>query len=216
MRASSLQSSGFHLQPKNKRPATKRTTAYYIFDKDYQVLFNLDHVSFKARNKTLRVGIISDGSEDDISRLAGEMTPTSGTIMEIVDLYVDGATVNFSDRKVAADVYKRIVNHIEYHLQELRTNISYRPPPIEDFQNMSEFATAIRPWAIDHNPDIDQTYTLGQMQRGLPVRPSFSYALQKTEQEKPEEQKPAETAKSVTRMDALQRLLERIEHGSSR
>lgn len=212
MQSMPIQRSGFHkVAPKKAR---NKTTAYYLFDKDYQVLFNLDHASFRARNKTLNVSIVSDGSDDDMSRLTGEMIPTGGTIMQIVDLFVDGASISFSDNKIAADTYQRIVNHLEFHLREMRTNITYVAPDAEDFKSMSEFATAIRPWAKEHNTDIDHMVVSSEMRSALPVRPSFSYSLLKT-QEAAGEEVPAEaTPKSVTRMDAIERYLEKLEHGS--
>jgi hypothetical protein len=210
MQSMPIQRSGFHKAAPKKVKA--KTTAYYLFDEDYQVLFNLDHVSFRARNKSLNVSIVSDGSEQDLTRLTSEMIPTGGTIMEIVDLFAEGARIGFSDRKIAADVYQRIVNHLEYHLRAMRTEITYVAPPAEDFKNMSEFATVIRPWAKDYNDDIDQLVVSSQMLNALPVRPSFSYALAKTDEKA--EDTPAEVPKSISRMDAIERYLERLEHGS--
>ena len=206
MHAMPLQRSGFHVVGK-KKPKVK-STAYYLFDEDAKVMFLLDHVSFKARGGRLHVGIMSDGSQDDISRLVSEMILTDGTIMNIVDLFAEGASIAFQTRKEAADVYQRIVNHLEFHLQEMRTNITYVPPPIEDFQNMSEFATIIRPWAKDYNTDIDSVFTMGEMRRALPVRPSFSYALNKTEEAQSE--RPLEIPKSVTKMDSIEKMLEKM------
>jgi hypothetical protein len=205
-----IQRSGFHKAPPKK--VRNKSTAYYLFDKDYQVLFNLDHASFRARNKTLNISIVSDGSEDDMTRLTGEMIPTGGTIMEIVDLFGDGASISFNSNAIAADVYKRIVDHLEFHLREMRTDVMYIPPPVEDLQTMSEFATVIRPWAKEHNTDIDHTVVSSEMRSALPVRPSFSYALLKTEEAA--EDKPAEVPKSLSRMDTIERYLERLEHGS--
>lgn len=210
MQSMPIQRSGFHKAPPKK--AKNKTTAYYLFDKDYQILFNLDHASFRARNKTLNVSIVSDGTDEDMTRLTGEMLPTGGTIMEIVDLFGDGASISFSDHKVAADVYQRIVNHLEFHLREMRTNITYVAPPVEDFQLMSEFATVIRPWAKNYNDDIDHMVVSSEMRSALPVRPSFSYALLKTEEHT--DDKPAEVPKSLSRMDTIERYLEKLEHGS--
>jgi hypothetical protein len=151
---------------------------------------------------------MSDGSKDDLSRIMSEMILTDGTVMDIVDLFAEGASIAFQTREVAADVYKRIVNHLEWHLGQMRTNITYVPPPVEDFANMSEFATIIRPWAKDYNTDIDEVFNRGEMHRMLPVRPSFSYALNKTEEV--EADRPIEVPKSVTKMDAIEKMLERM------
>ncbi|MNQ03283.1 hypothetical protein D3C85_159820 [compost metagenome] len=210
MQSMPIQRSGFHKAAPKK--ARSKTTAYYLFDKDYQVLFNLDHASFRARNKTLNVSIVSDGSPDDMSRLTGEMIPTGGTIMEIVDLFADGASISFSKHSVAADVYKRIVDHLEFHLREMRTNIVYIAPPPEDFQIMSEFATVIRPWAKEHNPDIDSMVVSSTMRSALPVRASFSYGMHAAEVEAGTA--PAEVPKSMSTMDTIERYLEKLEHGS--
>jgi len=211
MQSMPIQRSGFHKAAPKK--ARAKTTAYYLFDKDYQVLFNVDHASFRARNKTLNVSIVSDGTDEDLTRLSGEMIPTGGTIMEIVDMFADGASISFSSNKIAADIYQRIVNHLEFHLREMRTNITYTAPPAEDFKIMSEFATVIRPWAKDFNTDIDDMVVSSEMRSALPVRPSFSYSLSKTAEEEGVVVTEA-TPKSVTRMDAIERYLEKLEHGS--
>ena len=211
MQSMPIQRSGFHKAPPKKVRA--KSTAYFLFDKDYQVLFNLDHVSFRARNKTLNISIVSDGSDDDMTRLTGEMIPTGGTIMEIVDLFADGASISFATHKVAADVYKRIVDHLEFHLAEMRTNITYVAPDPEDFKNMSEFATVIRPWAKEFNKDIDSMVVSSSMHSAMPVRPSFSFGLNQGHQEEGTAP-PEATPKSVTRMDAIERYLESLEHGS--
>lgn len=206
MHSMPLQRSGFHVV--GKKPPKVKSTAYYLFDQDAKILFLLDHVSFKARAKRLHVGIMSDGSPDDMSRIMSEMILTDGTVMDVVDLFAEGASVAFQSRKDAADVYQRIVNHLEWHLNQMRTNIVYMPPPIEDFQNMSEFATIIRPWAKDHNSDIDDIFTRGEMHRMLPVRASFSYGLTKGQEEAQE--RPMEVPKSVSKMDQIEKMLERM------
>lgn len=212
MQSMPIQRSGFHKAAPKK--ARNKTTAYYLFDKDYQVLFNLDHASFRARNKTLNVSIVSDGTDEDMTRLTGEMIPTGGTIMEIVDLFADGASISFNSNAIAADVYQRIVNHLEFHLRTMRTDIMYVPPPGEDLKTMSEFATIIRPWAKEHNTDIDHTIISSEMRSALPVRPSFSYSLLKTQENAAEVPVEAETPKSLSRMDSIERYLEKLEHGS--
>lgn len=208
MQSMPLQRSGFHVVGK-KKPKHK-STAYYLFDEDAKVMFLLDHVSFKARGGRLNVGVMSDGSHDDMTRLMSEMILTDGTVMNIVDLFVEGAAISFQTRAVAADVYQRIVNHLEWHLGQMRTNISYVAPPVEDFQNMSEFATTIRPWAKDHNADIDDRFTRGEMHRLLPVRPSFSYAMQQQQAAQAPEERPVEVPKSVSKMDQIEKMLEKI------
>ncbi len=214
MQTCSLQRSGFHVVGK-KKPKVK-STAYYLFDEDAKVMFLLDHVSFKARAKRLHVGIMSDGSHDDMTRIMSEMILTDGTVMSIVDLFAEGAGIAFRTRAEAAEVYSRIVKHLEWHLAQMRTNITYVPPPVEDFQNMSEFATIIRPWAKDHNSDIDEVFTRGEMHRMLPVRPSFSYALNQTErQEAPAAERPTEVPKSISKMDQIEKMLERMNGYSS-
>ncbi|MNG16959.1 hypothetical protein D3C84_1009130 [compost metagenome] len=109
-------------------------------------------------------------------------------------------------------MYKRIVDHLEFHLREMRTNIVYIAPPPEDFQIMSEFATVIRPWAKEHNPDIDSMVVSSTMRSALPVRASFSYGMHAAEVEAGTA--PAEVPKSMSTMDTIERYLEKLEHGS--
>lgn len=190
----------------------RKTTAYYLFNEDAAVMFNIDYSSFKARNKMFGAPVVTDGSYEDMQRLTHEMISTSGTVMQIIDLFADGATIGFAKPEIAADVYRRIVNHLEFHLLSMKTDIRYIPPAPEDFQNMSEFATVIRPWAKDHVKDIDALVISSTMRSLMPVRPSFSAGLQRVE-EALEEMDEVEVPKSVSRMDSIQRQLELLENG---
>lgn len=210
MRSTSIQRSGF--KKAEKRKPVNKTTAYYLFNPDYKVVFTMDNVAFRARNNMLNLPIVGDGSSTDFDRMAGEMIHTAGTIMEIVDLFIDGATIAFPDPRTAADCYRRIVDHLDYHLVAMRTQLTYVPPDPQDFKNMSEFATVIRPWAKAFDTNIDNPTHSSSMRMALPVRPSFSYSMLKTEEVS--ETAAPEVPRSMTRMDSIERMLEKLEHGS--
>lgn len=211
MRASPLQNSpGFTVIGAQK--PLRKTTAYYLFNEDAAVMFSVDYSSFKARNKMFGLPVVTDGSYEDMQRLTHEMISTSGTVMQIIDLFAEGASIGFAKPEIAADVYRRIVNHLEFHLNAMRTDIRYIAPAAEDFQNMSEFATVIRPWAKDHVKDIDSLVISSTMRSLMPVRPSFSFGLQQIE-EAQEGMEEVEVPKSVSRMDSIQRQLELLENG---
>lgn len=205
MRTTSIQQLGhFQLKKGHGRP---RDTAYFIFDKDWTYLYDIDTAHFKAKNHALHFPVVAS-SLDEMEWISHQPISTSGTIWEIVTQFLEGATIAFRDVKIPADIYRRIVNHLDAHLLAMRTEKSYSPPDVEDFRHLAEFATAIRSQAVDHDSDIDSTQKKNQnLMQFMSQRPTFSMATTPPVTAKPQ------VAKSVAKMDSIERYLEMIGHG---
>jgi len=198
VQTTSLTQSGYRLKPKDNK---RRSTAYYIFDPEATHIFEIDHAHFVALNKRFNVPIVTTGVAGDMERIAAEMVSTSGTIWKMVELFVDGATLSIPDTATAAVIYRRILDHFDHHFTLMKTDKMYHAPPAEDFRAMGEFATAIRPWALQSNPEIEQVQG-HKMQKFLPIRATFSQAT--VAMVKKEDVIP----KSVKLMDNIERYLE--------
>lgn len=202
-RSTSVQSLGFVFAP---RKAKSNSTAYYIFDKEASLMFSVNCAHFRAKNHQLSVPIITDGSAEDLNRVTNEMIHTQGTVMEMVDLFVDGANLRV-DAKVAAEVYRRISNHLDAHLRELKTNPVYEPPPVDDFRNMAEFALAVRIVALDADSNIDNI-SINNFHNFMFSRPSMF-----NRDEIVNGGNSQNAAKVVDKMDSIERYLEMIGYG---
>lgn len=201
MRATPIQNTpGFSLKKQQKYP---KTTAYYLFNEECRHTYSIDYAHFKARNGRLGEPVVSS-SAADMERIANSMITTEGTIIDIVDAFVDGARLSFPNPRTPYDIYKRILDHLDFHLNEMRTNITYQPPPVDDLRNMSEFATLIRPFAQDVEPNLDQAIPGLDMQSRLPVRPTFTIHDLVTKKQEPQ------VPKTVKKMDAIERYLDSI------
>lgn len=157
----------------NKPPS--KDPAYWIFDRDPDAhhLYEVDAAHFRAKAGTLNHPVVSNGSAYDMERIAGEMIATRGSIIDIVDHYMDGARIKFQFKATAVNVYKRIVTFLQAHLEAMRTDITYSPPPVELFQQLGEFATSIRPWALDVDATLDGVKPHEGF-GGFNTRPTFS------------------------------------------
>lgn len=189
----------------NLRPKkVNRSTAYYIFDKESLFTFSVDAVSFRARNKRLHLPVVSPGGIDDLNRIATEMLHTAGTIWDMVLYFNDGAQLALDSPEDAKTIYRRILNHLDAHLNAMRTDITYTPPNADDFRALAEFATTIRYQAVQADAKIDEVEESGFF-AALPARPTFSkddYSGVESDQPK--------VPKSVEKMDAIERYLETI------
>lgn len=202
MQPSSLASAGCRIR--KRRPVEERTTAWYIFDKENTYLYEINRANFQAANHMFGMPTVTDGTRADEERISREMVPTSGTIMEMVDRFIEGAQIAIPAQGVAAEIYKRILNHFDHHFVLMKTDRMYEAPNPEDFTHMAEFATQIREWALSQNPDIEKQEQSQSLMRQMPVRASFSQA--------PVVEKTREVPKITKAMDNIQRWME-SQHG---
>lgn len=201
MRASTLEGLGFGFKRRAVNNVPK-TTAYYIFDKMETHLYSLDAAHFRALNNRMGDSIIGASSAQDVEAAAVEMISTGGTIWQIITQYIDGAAITFPDPQIAVRIYKRILSHLESHLSEMQTNLRYDAPELDDFRQMAEFATAIRAFAMMHDPNLDKASGENAMGGFMSARPVFRAAAPV------DAPKKVEVAKSVRTLDAIERFME--------
>lgn len=201
MRAMTLEGlgNGFRRLPKSNVP---KTTAYYIFDKAEVHLFSLDGAHFRAMNNRMGDSVIGASNAQDVEDAAAEMISTGATIWTIIQQFIEGADITFPDPQIPVRIYKRILAHLENHLKEMRTNLRYDAPELEDFRQMAEFATAIRGTAMHHDPDLEKKGPGNQLGNWFTSRPVFRIS----EERKPE--KKNTIPKSVATLDAIERFME--------
>jgi hypothetical protein len=203
MRSSTAAESGFKIP---KRKYIERDTADYIFSKDEQLNFNVDTAHFRAKNRSLhRPTVTSNPVEEEMNWIANQPVNTYGCVWDMVEYFIDGATLGFNDKSIAEIAYKRILDHFNAHIKAQRSDKMYMPPDIEDFRMMGEFATAIRTIVVDINPLIDKPIFANPLD-GLRVRPTFSKSIM---EEKKEE---GVVAKSIEQMDIIEQYME-MYHG---
>lgn len=183
-------------------PNVPKTTAYYIFDKNEKHLYAVDAAHFRAMSGRMGESIIGATSAMEVEAAAAEMISTGGTIWNIITQFIEGATITFPEPKVASRIYKHILKHLEAHLQEMRSNLSYDAPELEDFQQMAEFATAIRVYAMQHDPELDKSASAGSLGGFMAGRPVFRAAVPTAAPSKPV------IPKSVRTLDAIERFME--------
>lgn len=204
MKPMSLAGSGYRVKPKTHQRG--RSTAYYIFDEEQEHLYEIDHVHFMAQAQRFNTPTVTTGQQGDIDRISAEMVPITGTIWDMVVHFIDGATIAV-EPPVAALIYKRILDHFDEHFRAMRQEKMYEAPDTEDFRWMAEFATAIRPWALQHNPELEVKRAT-QFRSFLPQRATFSQAT--VEEDKAKE--PV-IPKSLLLMDNIERYLENLNGG---
>jgi len=179
-----------------------KTTAYYIFDRAEKHMYQLDAAHFRAMNGRMGDSVIGAQSAADVEAAAVEMISTGGTIWDITTQYIEGGSITFSEPLVAVRIYKHILKHLEGHLREMRSNISYDAPDLEDFRQLAEFATAIRAFAMMHDPELDKTASTPALGGFMDARPVFRAAAPSSAPKKPQ------IAKSVRTLDAIERFME--------
>lgn len=206
MRTSSLENMGFGFKRRTDA-AIPKTTAYYIFDRAEKHMYQLDAAHFRAMNGRMGDSIIGATSALDVEAAAAEMISTGGTIWDIVTQYIEGGSITFQEPAVAVKIYKRILKHLEAHLQEMRTNISYDAPELDDFRQLAEFATAIRPYAMMNDPELDKTASSNALGGFMGNRPVFRAA------DPVSAPKKAAIPKSVRTLDAIERFMEMCNGG---
>lgn len=187
----------------NSQRQRARDTAYYIFEKDWKYPYQVDFVHFRAKSGSSNLPVVT-GSTNDLDRIAADMIHTSTRIWDIVEHFFEGANLSIKPA-VAAQIYQRILDHFDAHLKAMRTDITYVAPDVEDFRMMSEFATAIRGYAVDHNPGIDEAPQNDSLAMLMARRPVFS--MQTVAEDKSNE--PI-APKSVRKMDAIERYMETL------
>lgn len=201
MRAMTLEGlgNGFRRLPNTNVP---KTTAYYIFDKAEVHLFSIDGAHFRAMNNRMGDSVIGASNAQDIEAAAAEMISTGGTIWTIITQFIEGADITFPDPQIAVKIYKRILTHLENHLAEMRTNLRYDAPELDDFRQMAEFATAIRGTAMTHDPDLEKKKVGGELGDWFTSRPVFRVADVR------QPSKKNVIPKSVATLDAIERFME--------
>ena len=201
------------VNPKPKRPV-ERTTWYYMSSKHELLEFGLDYPHFVARAGRLRTGIVSDGSYEDMNRIQEQQIATNGTVIEMIDLFDEGAVITFYDPKNAEIAYKRIMNHMKAHQQAMRTDLMYEAPDVEEFRRFAAFAMAIRHIALKSSPNLDAERRPKALHRHMQQVVRFSDALEraksggKTSEE--EKDKFEELPEPVKKLDAIERYLELV------
>ena len=138
-----------------KEKNNRGSTAYHIFDNECQYLFQVNNVHFRMNNITFDLPINYSGERKDLEQVMNMMISTRGTIINMSDYYRDGARLGFEDPKVAAEIYKRILTHLDAHLQAMRSDRMYQAPDDDTLRELAEFATVINYKAREAEPDID-------------------------------------------------------------
>jgi hypothetical protein len=206
--------------PKPTQPV-ERTTWYYLSNKSEELLFNLSYPHFVARAGRMKTGIVSDGSYQDMARITEQMIPTAGTVLEMIELFTEGASVGFSDPKVAHVAYKRILDHLSLHARLMRTDKMYEAPDPQFFKDAAEFAMKIRSIVKIYDTDVDNPGAKKTIKRGMRMFPRFSDSLRMAEEEKlrqegfqaPEVEMEEVTAAPLRKLDAIERYLEQYGNG---
>lgn len=201
MRAMTLEGlgNGFRRLPKSN---VQKTTAYYIFDKAEVHLFSLDAAHFRAMNNRMGDSVIGASNAQDVEAAASEMISTGATIWTIITQFIEGAAITFPDPQIPVRIYKRILSHLENHLTEMRTNLRYDAPELEDFRQMAEFATSIRSTAMHYDPDLEKKTPGDGLGNWFTSRPVFRVGETQATVKKPS------APKSVTTLDAIERFME--------
>lgn len=179
-----------------------KTTAYYIFDKAEVHLYSLDGAHFRAMNNRMGESVIGASNAQDVEAAAAEMISTGGTIWTIITQFIEGADITFPDPQIPVKIYKRILAHLENHLAEMRTNLRYDAPELEDFRQMAEFATRIRGTAMAFDPDLEKKTPGNNLGNWFTSRPVFRINDGRTAEKK------NVIPKSVATLDAIERFME--------
>lgn len=206
-----LQSSSIYASGGKVKRVTKNRncTAYRIFDKECQHNYAIDNAHFQFKNQRNGLLVAYDGEHNTLEQLASVFKHTSGTIIEMIDQFIEGATIQL-EAEVAYKVYNDILKHLDAHLQAMQTDPVYDPPNIDDFRYMAEFATAIK-WKASEFADPDAN----PVEEGFwnrPYRPVFTaeqFSVNRKERHKPATPEIS-VPNSVKKMDAIERYLEMI------
>lgn len=199
----------------NPKPLVQveKTTWYYMSNKLEQLLFGLSNPHFVARAGRMHTSIVTDGTTEDMNRINEQQIPTSGTVVEMIELFIEGATISFPEPRIAKIAYERILAHLDVHIKAAREDKMYEAPDPEFFQYMTEFAMSIRGIAMVADPDIDNPGAKKSFRRTHMALPRFSDAIrqmQETEEQAAEEVVPA----PLRRLDSVERYLRMIGNGN--
>ena len=196
-----------------KRP--ERNTWYFMSSKHELLEFGLDYPHFVARAGRLKTGIISDGSYEDMTRIQEQQIATNGTVLDMIDLFDEGAIITFYNPWMAEQAYKRIMDHLKAHQNAMRSDKMYEAPDVEEFRRFAAFAMAIRHVALKSSPNLDNDRKPKAVHKHLRQVVRFSDALARAKQEAnpQEEDKFEELPEPVKKLDAIERYLEMINAG---
>lgn len=200
----------------NPRPVGQpdRTSWYYLSNPTEQLLFGLNHSHFMQRARRMRTSLVTDGTVEDMDRINGQQIPTSGTVLEMIELFIEGATISFPEPNIANIAYKRILTHMETHQRAMREDKMYEAPDPELFQHMAEFAMKIRDIAKIADEHLDNPMARKSFTRTRQALPRFSDALRATEEkDRQPEVKQEDIPAPLRRLDAIERYMELIGHG---
>lgn len=174
------------------------STATLIFDHLYSVEFKVNFSHLRMSNRMDDAPVVHSG-RDDYERIVDDLVSTRGTVMQIVDYYIAGATVQLTP-EVAEMCYTRIENHIGAHIRAMQSSKHYQMPNIEDFRQMTDFAMGIRELAMVANPQLD-SHTLKMNIAKAFTRPTF---VRRSERKRDVNEVP----KPIKSMDFIERFNE--------
>lgn len=137
-------------------PNAGHTPAFKLFFYKFDyVIRAIDCYSVDLINE---MGVIATGSKKDDRELAMEACYMSGTVIDMIDKYRNGALIEFNDRTVPGKVSSIILDHLNDWADYIETGMIYREVPYDDLRLLDEFGSFAFYKARSYNPgDVTST-----------------------------------------------------------
>lgn len=120
----------------------ERGTAYFLFEPSQLHPFSVDMAHFRMRNAANSDPLISTPGVS-LEELSRRMVNVHGTIISMVDYYMDGAHLDI-ETPTAVVIYDRIEDHIDAHMRAMNTVIGYDiGGTFEVFEQLGDFASKL-------------------------------------------------------------------------
>ncbi len=122
-----------------RKQDVRNDTAYYIFDKKESLRYRTELSHVRSKYDMMDDPIYAQNKEDYMSSTRS-IIEVYGPIIDMVDYYMEGATVIIADTTTAVTVYERIEAHLDAHTTAILKDKLYNiKDDFEVFEHLVSF-----------------------------------------------------------------------------
>lgn len=156
-----------------KAQPARNDTAYLIFDKGASLLYSTNFSHIRMKNGMADDPIYAE-TESSYVQATKSLMDLYGPIIDMVDYFMEGATIQIKNTLDVVTIYERIENHLDAHIQAMvRIKLYSTNDSFETFSHLTEFALSLYPrvrqYRLDNKVELDGP----SVKRLVSARPTF-------------------------------------------